>query len=168
MQKPGDSGSSSWRSSSWEQPSSILVEHVGRTVKPAGTNGRAYPGTPTATTRLVVVEGEFVERGPPGVALRLRLFGLLLGLVGIGEVRRSLAFPDATEGAFGEQRQLEVTNAYRVMFELTQKAVGHYPELAAWGEDDTGAENFGGPSITATGLIFCAGTPDEMIRAFDP
>ncbi|MCC6235909.1 MAG: PQQ-binding-like beta-propeller repeat protein, partial [Verrucomicrobiales bacterium] len=48
-----------------------------------------------------------------------------------------------------------------------QVPLGTYPDLAFWGEDDTGAENFGGPSLTATGLVFCAGTPDEMIYAFD-
>lgn len=45
--------------------------------------------------------------------------------------------------------------------------LGYYPELAAWGEDDTGAENFGGAMVTAGGLVFCAGTPDNLIRAFD-
>lgn len=50
---------------------------------------------------------------------------------------------------------------------LWQVPLGTYPDLAAWGEDDTGAENFGGPAVTAGGLVFCAGTPDEMIRAFD-
>ena len=45
--------------------------------------------------------------------------------------------------------------------------LGYYPELAIWGEDDTGAENFGGAIVTAGGLVFCAGTPDNLIRAFD-
>lgn len=45
--------------------------------------------------------------------------------------------------------------------------LGTYPDLAEWGEDDTGAENFGGPTATAGGLVFCAGTPDNRIRAFD-
>lgn len=48
-----------------------------------------------------------------------------------------------------------------------QVPLGNYPDLADWGEDDTGAENFGGASITENGLIFCAGTPDAMLRAFD-
>lgn len=50
---------------------------------------------------------------------------------------------------------------------LWQRPLGTYPDLAAWGEDDTGAENFGGPSVSAGGVIFCAGTPDEKIYAFD-
>lgn len=48
-----------------------------------------------------------------------------------------------------------------------QVPLGVYPDLADWGEDDTGAENFGGPSATSTGLIFCAGAADLKIRAFD-
>lgn len=47
-----------------------------------------------------------------------------------------------------------------------QVPLGVYPELAAWGEDHTGAENFGGATVTAGGLVFCAGTPDNRIRAF--
>jgi quinoprotein glucose dehydrogenase len=45
--------------------------------------------------------------------------------------------------------------------------LGYYPDLAFWGDDDTGAENFGGAIVTAGGLVFCAGTPDNLIRAFD-
>ncbi|MCC6793568.1 MAG: PQQ-binding-like beta-propeller repeat protein [Candidatus Hydrogenedentes bacterium] len=48
-----------------------------------------------------------------------------------------------------------------------QVPLGIYPDLAIWGDDDTGAENFGGPSITASGIIFCAGAADLKIRAFD-
>ena len=48
-----------------------------------------------------------------------------------------------------------------------QVPLGVYPDLAAWGEDQTGAENFGGPSVTAGGLVFCAGAADLKIRAFD-
>ena len=45
--------------------------------------------------------------------------------------------------------------------------LGNYPELAKQGLTDTGAENFGGAIVTAGGLVFCAGTPDNLIRAFD-
>jgi quinoprotein glucose dehydrogenase len=45
--------------------------------------------------------------------------------------------------------------------------LGRYPDLAFWGETDTGAENFGGAMVTAGGLVFCAGTPDRKLRAFD-
>ena len=48
-----------------------------------------------------------------------------------------------------------------------QVPLGHYEELLRRGIPPTGTENFGGPTLTAGGLVFCAGTPDKLIRAFD-
>ncbi len=45
--------------------------------------------------------------------------------------------------------------------------LGEYPELAAQGVPKTGTENYGGAILTAGGLLFCAGTRDAKIRAFD-
>ena len=45
--------------------------------------------------------------------------------------------------------------------------LGEYPELTKRGIPPTGTENYGGPVVTATGLIFIAATADETIRAFD-
>jgi quinoprotein glucose dehydrogenase len=46
--------------------------------------------------------------------------------------------------------------------------LGEYPELAAKGLKDTGSENYGGPVVTAGGLVFIAATNhDRKIRAFD-
>jgi quinoprotein glucose dehydrogenase len=45
--------------------------------------------------------------------------------------------------------------------------LGEYPELAAQGTPVTGTENYGGAIITAGGLLFCSGTRDAKIRAFD-
>lgn len=50
---------------------------------------------------------------------------------------------------------------------LWRVPLGEYPELAAQGLKDTGSENYGGPLVTAGGLVFIAGTMDEKIRAFD-
>jgi len=50
---------------------------------------------------------------------------------------------------------------------LWQVPLGEYPELIAAGLPPTGTENFGGAIATAAGLIFCAGTRDGLIRAFD-
>ncbi len=44
---------------------------------------------------------------------------------------------------------------------------GEYPELTAKGWPVTGQENFGGASVTASGLVFATGTRDGKIRAFD-
>ena len=46
--------------------------------------------------------------------------------------------------------------------------LGEYPELAAKGMRDTGSENYGGPVVTAGGLVFIAATNfDKKFRAFD-
>jgi quinoprotein glucose dehydrogenase len=45
---------------------------------------------------------------------------------------------------------------------------GEYPELAAKGMKDTGSESYGGPVVTAGGLVFIAATNyDRKFRAFD-
>jgi len=45
--------------------------------------------------------------------------------------------------------------------------LGEYAELTATGVPPTGTENYGGPVVTASGLIFIGATADETIRAFD-
>jgi quinoprotein glucose dehydrogenase len=46
--------------------------------------------------------------------------------------------------------------------------LGEYPELVARGMKDTGSENYGGPIVTAGGLVFIAATNmDRKFRAFD-
>jgi quinoprotein glucose dehydrogenase len=46
--------------------------------------------------------------------------------------------------------------------------LGEYPELAAQGVTGTGSENYGGPVVTAGGLVFIAATSfDKKFRAFD-
>jgi quinoprotein glucose dehydrogenase len=46
--------------------------------------------------------------------------------------------------------------------------LGEYPELAAQGLKVTGTENYGGPIVTAGGLVFIGATNyDKKLRAFD-
>jgi quinoprotein glucose dehydrogenase len=45
--------------------------------------------------------------------------------------------------------------------------LGIYPELVAKGYPPTGTENYGGPLVTAGGIVFIGATKDEMFRAFD-
>lgn len=52
--------------------------------------------------------------------------------------------------------------------EIKWKVVlGEYPELTARGIPPTGTENYGGPVVTAGGVIFIGASADETIRAFD-
>ena len=50
---------------------------------------------------------------------------------------------------------------------LWKTPLGEYPELKKLGVPPTGTENYGGPVVTAGGLVFIAGTPDKMFRAFN-
>ena len=46
--------------------------------------------------------------------------------------------------------------------------LGEYPDLAAKGRNNTGTENYGGPIVTAGGLVFIGATNfDKKFRAFD-
>ncbi len=48
-----------------------------------------------------------------------------------------------------------------------KSVLGEFPELTAQGIPITGREGYGGPVVTAGGLIFIAATEDKMFRAFD-
>lgn len=49
-----------------------------------------------------------------------------------------------------------------------QIPLGEYPQLASQGLKNTGSENYGGPVVTAGGLLFIAATSyDRKFRAFD-
>ena len=48
-----------------------------------------------------------------------------------------------------------------------QNVFGEYPELTAKGIAPTGAENYGGPVVTAGGLVFIAANKDGKMRAYN-
>lgn len=50
---------------------------------------------------------------------------------------------------------------------LWQVSLGEYKELTGKGIPATGTENYGGPVVTAGGLIFIGASKDEYFRAFD-
>ncbi len=51
---------------------------------------------------------------------------------------------------------------------LWRVPLGQYPELVKLGMSDTGSENYGGPVVTASGVVFIAATIyDHKMRAFD-
>lgn len=50
---------------------------------------------------------------------------------------------------------------------LWRRPLGNYPDQQRPGEPETGTENWGGPMVTAGGLVFIAATRDNKFRAFD-
>lgn len=50
---------------------------------------------------------------------------------------------------------------------LWQVPLGEFPALSKKGVPPTGTDNYGGPLVTASGLIFIAATPDKKFKALD-
>ncbi|MGA0328159.1 MAG: PQQ-binding-like beta-propeller repeat protein, partial [Limisphaerales bacterium] len=48
-----------------------------------------------------------------------------------------------------------------------QVTLGDFADLSARGTSPTGTENYGGPVVTAGGLVFIGATKDETLKAFD-
>jgi quinoprotein glucose dehydrogenase len=70
----------------------------------------------------------------------------------------------AVEPPWGTLTAIDV-NAARIVWQVP---LGEYPELVAQGLPVTGTENYGGPVVTAGGLVFIAATNyDRKFRAFN-
>jgi quinoprotein glucose dehydrogenase len=99
---------------------------------------------------------ELANSGPPLPAMKYRLTGY-----------RRFLDPDgypAITPPWGTLNAIDLnTGEYKWKINL-----GEYPELAAKGTKNTGSENYGGPVVTAGGLLFIGATNyDKKFRAFD-
>jgi quinoprotein glucose dehydrogenase len=82
---------------------------------------------------------------------------------GYGKFLDSDGYP-AVEPPWGTLNAIDLnTGEY-----LWKTPLGEYPELAAKGLKNTGTENYGGPVVTAGGVLFIGATNfDKKLRAFD-
>jgi glucose dehydrogenase len=99
---------------------------------------------------------ELSSSGPPLPAMKYRLTGY-----------RRFLDPDgypAIAPPWGTLNAIDLsTGEYKWKINF-----GEYPELAAKGLKNTGSENYGGPIVTAGGLLFIGATNyDKKFRAFD-
>ena len=62
--------------------------------------------------------------------------------------------------------QLSAINLHTGKY-VWQQPFGELKELTAKGIAPTGCENYGGPVVTSSGLLFIAATKDGMFRAYD-
>ncbi|MBW2666647.1 MAG: PQQ-binding-like beta-propeller repeat protein [Deltaproteobacteria bacterium] len=81
---------------------------------------------------------------------------------GYGRLLDPDGFP-ASRAPWGSLNAIDLSRG-----EITWRVpLGDYPRALAAGFAGLGAENYGGPVVTAGGLLFIAATPDAMLRAFD-
>ena len=129
-------------------------------------NGKGrMPGFPNLTEDQMFALLDFLSRanakeatsaGPPLPAMKYRFTGYHKFLDPEG-------YP-AVEPPWGTLNAINLKSGEYVW----KIPLGVYPELTAKGLTDTGTENYGGPIVTAGGLLFIGATCfDKKIRAFD-
>lgn len=129
-------------------------------------NGKGrMPGFPNLTEDQVFALVDFLTSGeskelarsePPPVAMKYRFTGYHKFLDPEGYP--AVAPPWGTLNAIN-------LNTGEYVWKIP---LGEYPELAAKGQTNTGTENYGGPIVTAGGLLFIGATDfDKKFRAFD-
>jgi len=139
---------------SWKQIAATIKNGKGR-----------MPGFPSLTDDQVLALLEYLTSGEsqevtgsskPLVVMKYRFTGYKKFLDPEG-------YP-AVDPPWGTLNAIDLnTGAYAWKIPL-----GEYPELAAKGMRDTGTENYGGPVVTAGGLLFIGATNyDKKFRAYD-
>ena len=139
---------------SWKQMAATIKSGKGR-----------MPGFPNLTEDQIYALLEYVTSGeskeaasslPPLVAMKYRFTGYKKFLDPEG-------YP-AVAPPWGTLNAIDL-NTGEYVWKLP---LGEYPDLAAKGMTNTGSENYGGPVVTAGGLLFISATNfDKKFRAYD-
>jgi glucose dehydrogenase len=140
----------------------ITSQQMAATIK----NGKGrMPGFPNLTDEQMFalvdyltggVNKEVASVGPPAPAMKYRFTGYKKFLDPEG-------YP-AVAPPWGTLSAIDLNTGEYVW----KIPLGEYPELAAKGLKNTGTENYGGPIVTAGGLVFIGATNfDKKFRAFD-
>jgi quinoprotein glucose dehydrogenase len=138
------------------------ADQISATIQKGGGRMPGFPNLRGAALRAIV---QFVSTGAnnPTAAAAPSPFDMKYRFTGYHKFLDPDGYP-ATAPPWGTLNAINLnTGEYAWKIPL-----GEYPELAAKGMKDTGSENYGGPVVTAGGLVFIAATDfDRKFRAFD-
>ena len=138
------------------------AEQITATVRSGSGRMPGFPGLQAAALRALV---DFVRNGESKetVATAPSPFDLKYRFTGYNRFLDPDGYP-AVAPPWGTLNAINLnTGEYAWKIPL-----GEYPELAAQGIKNTGSENYGGPIVTAGGLVFIGATNyDRKFRAFD-
>jgi quinoprotein glucose dehydrogenase len=138
-----------------------LIGYVrtGQDSNPASAGGGAFGGPPTAAP---LPDRSDKEEAPPGSGANAAP-PAKYRFTGYHKFLDPDGYP-AVVPPWGTLNAIDL-NTGKYLWKIP---LGEYPELAAKGIKDTGTENYGGPIVTAGGLVIIGATNfDHKIRAFD-
>ncbi len=123
----------------------------------------AMPANPQLSAEQIKAVADYLLlRDRPGAAVNAKTERPVYSVAGYPRFYDQDGYP-ANKPPWGTINCIDL-NTGRLVW---KKPLGEYPELAAKGMPVTGTENYGGAIVTAGGLLFCSGTRDNKIRAFD-
>ncbi len=128
-----------------------------------GINGMpAFPVTALSETNLTALLDYLLLRDRPALSAPVKSERPRYNFTGYPRFMDDEGYP-ASKPPWGTLNCLDL-NTGKLLWTVP---LGEYPELTAQGFPKTGTENYGGATATAGGLLFCSGTRDQKIRAFD-
>ena len=137
---------------------------IGKTIR---RGGKRMPSFPDLSKEQLSALVQYIANGknervnnfyPPAVKVATEYF-----LTGYNRFRDPQGYP-AVVPPWGTLSAIDL-NAGKYLWKVP---LGEYPKLAAKGMRNTGTENYGGPIVTAGGLLFIGATSfDNKFRAFD-
>jgi quinoprotein glucose dehydrogenase len=139
---------------------------IGMTIQNGKGRMPAFPQLSEADRDAIVAYLMTGGAPEPGDRREAQLAGNVAGpyvFTGFKKFRDSHGYP-GVEPPWGTLNAIDLnTGEY-----LWKVPLGEHPELAARGLRDTGSENYGGPVLTASGVLFIGATVfDRKFRAFD-
>ena len=124
--------------------------------------GWKHLGTKKIAAVIAFVEGKEEPTDPHMIGMEENEGAIPFTHTGYNRLFDPFGYP-AMEPPWGTLNAIDM-NKGKILWQVP---LGEFEELTAKGIPQTGTENYGGPILTAGGLLFIAASQDEYFRAFD-